>query len=268
MSKYSKLVVIAAALLTLSACDNADPSRPAVIKGEAVAKINNVEITRPELDGLMNARRMGGQPAPEEQALDELIGLELLRQEAVAKGVFDDPEIAAEVNRQVANIIVSKHVNNIFTSNPITDEDIAAEYNRQVEARPDKEYKSSHILVATEEEASAIIKQLDEGAKFADLAKQKSTGPSGKSGGSLGWSSPSDYVPEFALALQSIEPGKYSSAPVKTQFGWHVIQVEDIREANKPPIEQVKPQLQRMIMTQRITEYVDNLRNNADVTII
>jgi peptidyl-prolyl cis-trans isomerase C len=268
MSKYSKLVFIAAALLALSACDQVDPGRPVTPKGKVVAKVNNVGITQPELDGLVNARRMNGQPVSPEQTLDELIGLELLRQEAVGKGFLDDPEIAAEINRQIANIIVSKHVNEIVTANPVTDEDISAEYAKQIEARPDKEYKSSHILVETEEEADAIIKQLDGGANFTELAKQKSTGPSGKSGGSLGWSSPSNYVPEFAMALQSIESGKYSSKPVKTQFGWHVIQVEEIRDANKPALNEVKPQLQRMIMAQRITEYVENLRNNAKVTIV
>jgi peptidyl-prolyl cis-trans isomerase C len=268
MSKYLITIPLAAALLTLSACDQVDPGRPASPEGDVVAVVNKIEITQPEVDGLMNARRMNGQPVSAENTLQELIGLELLRQEAIAKGILQDPEIAAEINRQVANVIVSKHVNNILTESPITDEVIAAEYAKQIEARPDKEYKSSHILVKTEEEGKAVIKQLDGGAKFEDVAKEKSIGPSGKSGGSLGWSSPSNYVPEFGLALQSTPVGTYSKQPVKTQFGWHVILVEEIRDIKNPPLEQIKPQLQRMLMAQRISEYVENLRENANITIV
>ncbi|MBN1379870.1 MAG: peptidylprolyl isomerase [Gammaproteobacteria bacterium] len=268
MSKYAKLFFVTAAFLALSACDNVDPGRPMKLEGDIVAQVNNIEITQAELDGLINARRMSGQQVSPEQSLEELIGFELLRQEAVAKGILNDPEVGVEINRQVASAIVSKHVNNILEESPITDEDVAAEYAKQIEARPDKEYDSSHILVATEDEAKQIVQQLDKGADFAELAKQKSTGPSGKSGGKLGWSSPSNYVPEFGLALQNIAAGTYGKEPVKTQFGWHVIKVEAVREANKPTLEQVKPQLQRMIMAQKISEYVENLRNNATVTIV
>ena len=268
MSNILKILLITAALLPLSACNNqTDPGRPMSPKGKVAAKVNNVELTQPEVDGLVNARRAANQQTTPERSLEELIGLELLRQEAVAAGILDDPEIQAEINRQVANIIVARHVNDLISAQPITDEDLAAEYAKQIEARSGKEYKSSHILVKTEDEAKAIIKELDKGADFAELAKQKSTGPSGKSGGSLGWSSPSAYVPEFAMALQSIEPGTYSKEPVKTQFGWHIIKVEEVRDTAQPPLDQVKPQLRQLIMQQRITDHVEELRKNANVVI-
>ncbi len=268
MSKYIKLACITTMLLYLGACDKADPGRPMEPKGKVIATVNKTKLTQAELDGLLNARRMGGQPANLENTRDELIGLELLRQEAMAAGVHIDPQVAAEINHQVANVIVSKHINNVLSENPITDEDVAAEYSRQIEARPDEEYKSSHILVATEEEGKAVIEELNTGANFADVAKAKSTGPSGKNGGSLGWSSPSNYVPEFALALQAIEVGQYSKTPVKSQFGWHVILVEDVRKASKPTLDQVKPQLQRMMMAQRVNDYVSALREKAEINII
>lgn len=269
MSNTIKTAVIAVTLLLLNACNTADPGRPATPQGKVVARVNNVEITEPEVNSLVNARRMNGQHFTPQQSLEELIGLELLRQEAMGKDIHNDPDVAAEINRQVANIIVANYVNDYFTENPVTDEDIATAYEQDIEAKPDKEYKASHILVKTEDEAREIIKQLDDGADFSELAKQKSIGPSGKSGGSLGnWSSPSNFVPEFALALQGIEVGKYSSEPVKTQFGWHVILVNDVRDANRPPLEQVKQNLQRKIMSQRMNNLVETLRENANVTII
>ncbi len=268
MSKYLKLAFIAVAFITLNACDKSDPGRPMQPEGKVIAKVNSVELTQPELDNLLEARRAAGQAANRDNTLEELIGLELLRQEAAANDLHLDPQIAAEINRQAASTLVSKLINDKMTENPVTDEDVAAEYARQVEARPDKEYKSSHILVQTEDEGKAIIAELDAGADFAEVAKAKSTGPSGKSGGSLGWSSPSSYVPEFAMALQSIEVGQYSKQPVKTQFGWHIILVEDMREANKPTLEQVKPQLQRIMMSQRINDYVTGLREKASVNLI
>ena len=134
---------------------------------------------------------------------------------------------------------------------------------------PGKEYKARHILSKTEEEATANIQALKKGADFAKLAKEKSIEPGASArGGDLGWANPDSFVPEFSKAMQELEPGKYSQEPVQTQFGWHVILLEDVRDAQRPDIESVKPQLRRMMANQRLMDLVTNMRENAQIEIL
>ena len=150
--------------------------------------------------------------------------------------------------------------------NPVTDADVKAEYDKFVAANSGKEYRARHILVEKEEEAKAIIASLKGGAKFEDIAKKQSKDPgSGANGGDLDWAPAASYVPEFSEAMVKLEKGKVSEAPVKTQFGWHVIRVDDIRQAELPKLEEVKPQIVQQLQGMKLNQFQQDLRSKAKI---
>jgi len=150
-------------------------------------------------------------------------------------------------------------------TNPISDEELKKLYDEQVPKG--NEYKARHILVEDEEAAKKLIVELDGGADFSELAKEHSTGPSGKTGGELGWFSPQQMVAPFSEAAATLEKGSYTKQPVKTQFGWHIIILDDVRESTPPAFEEVKPQLQTFVQKQRIQDYIASLRQSATIEI-
>jgi len=150
----------------------------------------------------------------------------------------------------------------------ISEADIKARYEKEVAAQPpEEEVKARHILVKTKEEAEDIIKQLDKGADFAKLAKEKSTGPSADKGGELGFFTKDQMVPEFSKAAFALKPGEYTKEPVKTQFGWHVIQVEDKRTTPPPPLDQVADQVKQVLMRERYFDVLKDARKNMKVDV-
>jgi peptidyl-prolyl cis-trans isomerase C len=150
--------------------------------------------------------------------------------------------------------------------NPVTDAEVKAEYDKFVAANGGKEYRARHILVPKEEEAKAIIASLKKGGKFEDIAKKQSKDPgSGANGGDLDWANPEGYVPEFSQALTKLNKGQTVDAPVKTQFGWHIIRLDDVREAQLPKFEDVKPQIAQQLTQQRLTQFQEELRSKAKV---
>ncbi|MEO6678085.1 MAG: peptidylprolyl isomerase, partial [Pseudomonas sp.] len=150
--------------------------------------------------------------------------------------------------------------------NPVTDADLKAEYDKFVAANGGKEYKARHILVEKEDEAKAIIASLKKGGKFEDIAKKSSKDPgSGANGGDLDWANPSSYVPEFAEAMIKLNKGQTTDAPVKTQFGYHIIRIDDIRTAKLPPFEELKPQIAQQMQQQKLTAFQQGLREKAKV---
>ncbi len=150
----------------------------------------------------------------------------------------------------------------------ISEDELKAAYEERIKNMPKIEYKARHILVKTEDEGKAIIKELEGGKDFAELAKEKSTGPSGPSGGDLGWFKPQRMVKPFAEAVVKMEPGKISTAPVETQFGWHVIKLEEQRDVKLPEIDNMKPQLKRQLEQNKMMEYMEKLRAEADVKVL
>ncbi len=151
-------------------------------------------------------------------------------------------------------------------NNAVTDAEIQAEYDKFVAANAGKEYKASHILVEKEDEAKAIIASIKKGGKFEDIAKKQSKDPgSGARGGDLDWASPSSYVAEFTEALVKLEKGKMTQTPVKSQFGWHVIRLDDVREAQLPKLEEVKPQIAQQLQQQKLAKFQEDLRAKAKV---
>ena len=150
----------------------------------------------------------------------------------------------------------------------MTDADVRARYDQEVAATPpEKEVKARHILVDSEEQAKAVIGELDEGKDFIELAKEKSTGPSGPQGGDLGYFGRGRMVPEFEEAAFALEPGTYTKEPVKSQFGWHIIKVDDVRDVAPPPFEQVADQIRRVLLQERYLALVTEAREAANVEV-
>ncbi|WP_373974491.1 peptidylprolyl isomerase [Chitinibacter sp. SCUT-21] len=233
-----------------------------------VATVNGVAIPQAKSDAFVNDLAQRGQKdSPELRAKikDELIKNEVVYQEAIKKGMDKSPEAMAQLDMLKQRIVIGAYINQYVKANPITDAELRKEYDKIKVNFGGKEYKARHILVATEAEAKAIIEDLKKGKKFDDLAKAKSMDKgSGSNGGDLGWSNPKNFVPEFGGALEKMPKGKISD-PVKTQFGFHVIKLDDVRDAKGPSYDEVKPQLEQQIQGQRIQKLVDDLMKNAKI---
>ncbi|BCG64019.1 MAG: peptidyl-prolyl cis-trans isomerase C [Methyloprofundus sp.] len=244
---------------------------PSIQKADAVASVNGQFISKKALEALNKevSARARGQKIPQDKLIDELIKRELLVQEAKAKHLEQSPEMIERMVMMQNTLLSQAAIQDYIKANPVTEADIQAEYDKQISnSGGGTEFKARHILVKTEDEAKAIIAELDKGADFVELAKIKSTGPSKTQGGDLGWFGPKQMVPPFSEAVASLENGKYTKAPVKTQFGWHIIIREESREQTPPPLAAVKEQLEPMVQRQKITEYLDALRSGAQVEIL
>jgi peptidyl-prolyl cis-trans isomerase C len=237
--------------------------------GKVVAVVNGVEITQPVVD-LYTEQKASHHPggnAPDEQAvLNELVSLELMKQEAEKKGIDNQTAIIAQLEQSRRALLASAAIKDYIQNNPISDEELKATYDTEM-AVPSKEYKARHILVPTEAEARNVITQLNEGADFAELAKEKSTGPTGKNGGELGWFAAEQMVTPFSEATAALEKGTYTKEPVQTQFGWHVILLEDSRDSTPPPFDEIKDQLKAAAQGQRIMQYVQQVRSSAQIDV-
>ncbi len=230
-----------------------------------IATVNGEIITVMDRETQTEQFVARGQQANEEQVLDELISLELMRQEAIKQGLDKTPKMAAEMKIMQARVLANTLLNE-FTSNiDDSDEALKAEYEAQVSQSNIEEYKASHILLEDEAKAVEIIAELDGGADFAESAKKYSTGPSNESGGDLGWFDAGAMVPEFSAAAAALEVGKYSAAPVKTEFGFHIIKLTDKRKKQPQPFEAVKEQVRGMLMRTKVANYVDSLHDAAKI---
>lgn len=205
-------------------------------------------------------------PEIEQQIKDEVIAREIFIQEAQKQALdtTEDYKVQMELARQT--ILIRDLFTNFQKTNAVTDTEIKAEYDKFAAANGGKEYKARHILVEKEAEAKAIIAQLKKGGKFEDIAKKASKDPgSGANGGDLDWAPASNYVAEFAQALTALTKGKLTDTPVKSQFGYHVIRLDDVREAQLPKLEDVKPQIAQQLQQQKLATYQSELRAKAKV---
>ncbi len=258
----------------LSACDQATTgSAPAVKKEDAVASVNGQYISKKTLEDLEKdlAQRSQGQASayPKEKLVDELVQREILVQDALKKKLDQSPEVITQLDAAKKAILTQASLQSYLKTNPITEEEIKKEYDSKVGGANGTEYKASHILVKTEDEAKKLIAELDKGAKFAALANKHSLdAKESQNGGDLGWFSPGQMVAPFSEAVAKLEKGKYTKAPVQTQFGWHVILSEDSRKQTAPPLEAVKEQLMPMLQRQKIQEMIESLRKQAKVEIL
>ena len=240
-----------------------------VVAAKDVAIVNGTAITQETLDAylaVINRSRPEGGVSPKE-ALDDLIITELALQQAKKEGVAEREAVKKQIAEAAKKVILTTWTREKSENMKIDDAELKAAYDESMKEQASKEFKARHILVEKEDVAKAIIKELAGGGDFAKLAKEKSTGPSGSKGGDLGWFKPSTMVPPFAKAVEAMKKGEISKKPVKTNFGWHVIKLEGIRDAKLPTFESMKPQLKPMLAQKKMIEYIESLRKTADIKI-
>jgi peptidyl-prolyl cis-trans isomerase C len=234
-----------------------------------IAIVNGKAVPSARVEALAQQIARSGRPVTPEmqgQLRDEVIAREIFIQEAQKQGLdtTDDFKTQMELARQT--ILIRELFANYQKANPITDADLKAEYDRFVAANGGKEYRARHILVEKEDEAKAIIAQLKKGGKFDEIAKKSSKDPgSGAKGGDLDWASAGNFVAEFSDAMTKLAKGKMTETAVKTQFGYHIIRLDDVRDAQLPKFEEVKPQIAQQLQQQKMTKYQDDLRAKAKV---
>lgn len=201
----------------------------------------------------------------QKQIFNEFIQLDALSRKAVVMGLDKSADFGLQVHNLKKNLLAQALLSDFEKSNPISDADLQAEYDKAKSEFVVPQIKGRHILVKTEDEAKAIIVQLNKGADFAKLATEKSTGPSGPKGGDLGWFSPKQMVKPFADAIIALEDGNVSKTPVQTQFGFHVIKKEGERVGEAPPLENLRPRIEQTIKQQRVEKYLEEIRKELAV---
>lgn len=242
---------------------------PTVAFAQAVAKVNGVTIPQSKLEAILKARAAGKQPdSPEIRTAirDTLINQEVVAQEAVKKGLDKNPEIAAQLDLQRQETLVNAYMQDYVRANPVTDDLMRKEYERIKPTIPAKEFRARHILVEKEDEAKDIIAQIKKGNNFEKLAAEKSkdTGSQAR-GGDLDWGPAGRYVKPFGEALTKLKKGQMTDAPVQSQFGWHVIRLDDERATKVPTFEEAKPQIQQMMQGQVVQKLLADLRAKAKI---
>lgn len=266
LHRYSLLALLAPVLL-LAACGKAgapDAAEPA----ERIATVNGKPLSKSQFDlYVANVARQSGREATEEQKsqlLDQFISMHLAAEAAEKQDIAREPKVSDQLALARMNVIVDASLQKYLEAHPVTDAELKPEYDAQVAAMP-REYRARHILVDDKAAAEAITKELKSGADFAKLAQQKSKDSSSKSGGDLGWFTLDAMVKPFAQALLALQPGQLTDQPVQSQFGWHVIKLEESRASTPPPFEEVKDRVRTLVQRKKLQAYLEELRKNAKV---
>ncbi len=261
MFKLSRLaaVLISGALISLSA--HAEGGKP-------LATVNGQAIAQSTFDAFVAEQKaQGAQETPEMKnaVKEELIRRELIMQEAKKKGLDKKTDIQAQVELAKQAILIRAYLADYMRTQKPSEERLKAEYDGLKSSMGGTEYKSRHILVESEETAKNIISRLEKGEKFGELAKQSKDPGSKDKGGELGWSAPAAYVKPFGDALTALKKGEYTKSPIKTDFGYHVIQLDDTRALTPPTFEQIKPQLIQRANQQTLEKLINDLRSKAKI---
>jgi peptidyl-prolyl cis-trans isomerase C len=254
------LVVACSTLATIAAAQN-------------IAIVNGVAIPKAKLESIVSLQALkakaAGQQLPPNFADNlkpQLIDLEIYAQEATKRGLAATDEFKLQIELAKQSALANALFEDFKNKSPVTEADIKAEYDKFAKENSGKEYKARHILVEKEDAAKAIIANLKKGGKFEVIAKKESKDPgSGANGGDLDWAGATSYVKEFSDAMVKLEKGKMTETPVKTQFGYHIIRLDDVREAQLPPLDQVKPQIKQQLEQQKMAKFQDELRKSAKV---
>ncbi len=259
------MLVSVAGLLSLTAC-NAEENTGT--SGAPAVKVNGVAIDENLVNLLVKERQAQGQPdSPQlRRAIrEDLVARELMAQEARKQGLNSKPEVKSQMELASQSVLVRAYLQDFAKAHPVSEAAMKAEYEKLKTVMGDKEYLVRHILVAKESEAQDIEAQLKKGAKFEQLAKEKSKDPSGKSnGGALGWVAPGGLVKPFADAMVKLQKGQ-TSGPVQSEFGWHIIRLEDIRPMKAPPYDTIKDGLRQRVEQQEVQKMIADLRAKAKV---
>jgi peptidyl-prolyl cis-trans isomerase C len=238
---------------------------------KTAATVNGKAISSDVLDLYANnvARQANKPVTPEQRGelLDQLINMQLTAEAAEKSGLAESKQVRDQLALARMNILVEAGIEKYLKDNPVKDSELKPEYDAQIAALPPlpNEYKARHILVDDRATAEGIIKELKGGADFAKLAAAKSKDPSKDNGGDLGWFTPDSMVKPFSDAVATLQKGKYTETPVQTQFGWHVIQLEDTRKQTPPTFDQVKDQVKVIVQRKRVQTYIESLRKNAKI---
>lgn len=289
MPTFSKRLLLASACITLilSGCnkptatsngesgkDSATATTTAPITaaggGKIVANVNGTAITLDEFNEYAAHRiQPGSKPtAAEAKAIvNEMVSLQLVVQEALKKGLDKKPDVMKNIESQRRVLLANAALKDYIEKHPITDEQLKKEYDQRIAGAGTKELKARHILVKTEAEAKAIIAQLDKGADFAKLAKEKSSDSSAKEGGDLGWFNPNQMVKPFSDAALALKKGEYTKTPVQSQFGWHVIKLEDSRSPQAPAFDQMKERVRNFMQQKMSQDFIESLKTAGKVEI-
>ena len=239
---------------------------PVVAQNLAVVNGKAVPSSRADVM-IKQMSAQGQQDTPQLRAMvkEELINREILIQEADKLGLGAHADVKSQVEIARQAIVIRALVADYVKKHPVSDAEIKAEYDKFKAQAGDKEYHARHILVEKEDEAKAIIVKLKGGAKFEDLAKQSKDPGSAANGGDLDWASPASFVKPFSDAMVALKKGEITETPVKTQYGYHVLKLEDTRPAKIPTLDEVKPQITESIQQKKLQEYQQELRGKAKI---
>jgi peptidyl-prolyl cis-trans isomerase C len=264
--RYSILGLLVPLLLIVACGKNGAPS--AAEPAERVATVNGKAISKSEFDMYVDnvARQSGRAVAADQrpQMLDQFISMKLAAAAAEKDGVTKDPKVEDQLELARLNVLVDAGLQKYLNAHPVKDEDLKPEYDAQVAAMP-REYHARHILVDDKALADSITKDLKGGADFVKLAQQKSKDSSGKNGGDLGWFTLDTMVKPFADAVAGLQPGQLTEQPVQSQFGWHVIKLEESRASAPPAFEEVKDRVRMIVQRKKLQSYLDELRKGAQI---
>lgn len=267
--KSARLLAVVMLAALAAACKPGTEAPAATADNPPVATVNGKAISRQLFDTY--AQAVSGKASSEltdeqrGQVLDNLIRTELIGTQAEKDGITKTPETAAMLELSRLNILQQEMSEKFLADKTPTDQEMRAEYETQVAALPKNEYKARHILVATEDFAKSLVAQLDKGAKFETLAQRESLDSSKDNGGDVGWFTPDRMVPQFSAAVVALEKGQYTKTPVQTQYGWHVIRLDDIRDVQPPPFDSVKDRLDQIVKTKKFKAYADELVTAAKI---
>jgi peptidyl-prolyl cis-trans isomerase C len=238
-------------------------------QAQNIAIVNGQPVPKARMDALTQQLTAAGRPVtPEmEPALkEEIIMREVFMQAARSKGLDKTEDYKSQVELARQAILIRQLFADYSKDHPVTDAQIQAEYDKFAAANGGKEYKVRHILVETEDQAKKVIADLKKGGKFEDIAKKQSKDPgSAANGGDLDWATPSSFVPEFSEAMIKLDKGQLTQTPIKSQFGWHIIRVDDVRQAKLPTMAELKPQISQQLQQQQLQKYQEDLRTKAKI---
>ncbi len=243
------------------------PAKPAATG--PVATVNGVQIPRNRLDIVLRQQTQRGAQDNEQlraQLREELINNELLIQEANRSGIAKKAEVQQQIDLVRQQVVANAVVGEYIRTHPISDAEVQKEYERAKAQTGDREYKARHILVANEEDAKSVLADLKKGVKFDEIAQKRSLDEGSRpKGGDLDWNVPGNFEKAFADAMVKLEKGKLSDAPVRTRFGFHIIQLDDVRPVNFPPLSQVSQQIQQRLVGQKVDILIRDLRAKAKI---
>lgn len=264
--KHFYSVAALAVAMSLAAC--AKNESPSKANENLVAKVNGKSISNEAFESFATAvaRRPASELTPDQrnQVLDNYIAMQLAADAAEKGGLAKKPEVESQLALTRMNLLSDALFKKYLEDHPITDAELKAEYDSQV-AGVGREYKARHILVESRAAADDLIAQLNKGGDFAKLAEKNSVDGSAKQGGDLGWFNLKTMVPQFSAAVSTLEKGKYTPSPIQTQFGWHIIKLEDTRAPAPPAFDDVKEQVKQLIQRKKIQAYVEDLKKTAKI---